>query len=189
MTVFEKIQLAGLHRIQRIRAGGAVERCHTIKHIGTYSVAEHSWGVAVLMYILWPVDFPRLAIYCLAHDVPEHWVGDVPATVKAWEAGIKESFDDMEARIFEWLNLPNDTLDLSYEDRAKLKACDQLELYFWAREQELMGNRFAYCVVKALDRFFEERPLFGPAIELYNALRVRDRLEAWPVLSDIRRIP
>lgn len=181
MTPFE--------RIQRIRIGGAVERCHTVKHIGTYSNAQHSWGVAMLMYELWPEDFPRLAIYCLAHDVPEGWVGDTPATIKAWEPGLKESYDGMEQKVLAWLSLPNDNLQLSSGDQKKLKACDHLELYFWAREQQLMGNRFSQCVIKALDAFFMERPLPSPALELYADLRSSDRLDAWPVLSDIRRIP
>ena len=72
-----------LRNIIQSRCGGRVERCHVIPHLGSYSNASHSWGVAMLMHYLWPKDFPRLAIYCLSHDIPEAWTGDIPAPV-AW---------------------------------------------------------------------------------------------------------
>lgn len=141
-----------------IRMGGAVERCHTIRHQGSYAVNAHSWGVAVLMYILWPKDFPRLVAYCIFHDVPEAWVGDVPAPAKKFNKTVKQSFDKMETAVFSRLDLPND-LGLSTSDRAKLKACDHLELYLWAQEQVLSGNQHAACVVREIEGFFRRDPL------------------------------
>ena len=50
-----------LERITAIRTGGGVERCHGVRHQGSYSNAAHTWGVLVLLQVLWPNDFPRLA--------------------------------------------------------------------------------------------------------------------------------
>lgn len=164
MTLFE--------RLVAIRTGGGVERCHGIRHQGSYSNAAHSWGVAMLMYLLWPQDFARLAIYCLVHDVPEAWVGDIPATTKKFSLQIKTACEELDAAILTRLALPNDA-DLSPEDQAKLKACDHLELYLWAKEQVYGGNRHASCICREVEGFFRRSPLPEPAQALYEEVRCK----------------
>lgn len=159
-----------LERIRRIRLGGAVERCHTVRHVGSYSVAAHTWGVLVLLYVLWPEDFARLSPYVLFHDVPEGWVGDVPANVKADNLLVKSEFSNMESNILASLNLPDEAM-LSNEDKAKLKACDHLELYFWVDEQSKLGNMYAVAVSNTLKGFFRKRALPAPADQLYKDLQ------------------
>lgn len=168
MTEENQVSLAN---VIRVRTGGDVERCHGVRHQGSYSVSSHSWGVAMLMYHLWPEDFPRLGIHCLAHDVPEAWVGDIPAPTKRYDPAIKPALADMERRIFSWLSLPCDE-DLSPEDAAKFKACDQLELYLWAMEQLEQGNSHAASVVTELESFFAEVPLPARATELLRQMRL-----------------
>lgn len=157
-------------RIQYIRIGGAVERCHTVRHFGSYSNAAHSWGVAALLYLLWPDDFPRLVAHCIFHDVPEGWVGDPPATIKKDEV-LKPAYDGLERKVFDWLKLPCEQ-DFSDEDKDKLKACDHLELYLWSIDQSHAGNAHVICVRRALDEFFKERPLPKPADELLKQIRL-----------------
>lgn len=41
--------------ILNARAGGAVQRCHTIRHHGEYTNAQHQWGVAMLLWYLYDV--------------------------------------------------------------------------------------------------------------------------------------
>lgn len=160
-----------LQRLVSIRMGGGVERCHTVRHLGSCSNAAHSWGVATIMYVLWPADFLRLAAYCIFHDVPEAWVGDIPAPAKKYDPTIKDATTRMEREIFNQLRLPNDN-DLIGEDKAKLRACDSLELYFWAREQMTMGNMHAACVIRELEGFFVQEPLPAVAQQLLEELRV-----------------
>ena len=162
MTPFE--------RLVAIRTGGGVERCHGIRHQGSYSVASHSWGVAMLMYLLWPADFPRLVLYCLVHDVPEAWVGDIPATTKKYCPEVKSACEKLETAIFSRLALPNDA-DLSTLDQAKLKACDHLDLFLWAKEELCAGNFHAECILRELESFFQRAPLPEPATTLYRAIR------------------
>lgn len=160
-------------RVMAVRTGGGTERCHGIRHQGSYSVAHHTWGVLALLFILFPEDYPRLSPAILFHDVPEGWVGDIPAPTKAYDPSVKAACDRMERQIFARLDLPHD-LDLPDEDRRKIKACDHLDLYFWAREQQAAGNQHAACVQRELESFFEQRPLLPPAHSLYLEARGRE---------------
>lgn len=168
--------LTKFERLMEIRTGGSVERCHGIVHQGSYSNAMHSWGVSMLMLLLWPQDFARLAVYCLTHDVPEAWVGDIPAPTKRYCGSLKIEVGVMESRLLRRLELP-DPEDLSLEDKRKLKACDILELYIWAKEQLCAGNWHADCIRRELERFVEEEPLLEPAQKLYEELYLRPAKE------------
>lgn len=152
------------------RSGGKVERCHAIPHIGSYSNAAHSWGVAMLMFKLWPEDFPRLAYACLAHDIPESWTGDIPAPVMRHVPGLKERIGQVEDLLMERLNLPHFN-HLAPEDHAKLKACDWLEFYLWCREQGEFGNAYAYEGQKEIELYIDKMGLPAPAQGVYEKLR------------------
>ena len=162
-----------LERITAIRTGGGVERCHGIRHQGSYSVAAHTWGILTLIYALWPGDFPRLAASVLFHDVPEAWTGDIPAPTKRYNGAVRAAIASMEDTILARLKLPN-VDDLCLHDLARVKAADRLELYFWAKEQQAEGNRHAETVLRELDTFFAEEPLPEPADQLYMAVRDYD---------------
>lgn len=157
-------------RLIRIRTGGGVERCHGVRHQGSYRVDSHSWGVAMLMLVIWPDDFPRLAIYCLSHDVPEAWVGDIPAPTKKYCPEIKIPVNRMERGIFNLLSLPVDD-DLAPLDKRKLRACDTPELYLWAKEQVHGGNLHASCVCRELEGFYETEPLLPEAQALFLEIK------------------
>ena len=167
-----------LRRLVQIRAGGAVERCHGIPHAGSYDNGSHQWGVAMLMWILWPEDFARLVIYCLTHDVPEAWVGDIPATTKRYDPGVRGGVERLERAISYDLGLPYEN-DLSPDDWAKLKACDSLELYIWCVEQANLGNINVRDIITQLERFFEHRPLPPRAAEFHAAIS-HNRLAVLP---------
>lgn len=166
MTDDELMALAA--RVEQARCGGRVERCHTVPHQGSYSVAAHSWGVAMLMHALWPRDFPRLALACLSHDVPEAWLGDMPSTIKS-ELNDESAhrFREIEDRISEAIGLPQHG-ELTAGDAEKLRACDWLELYLWTREEEHVGNRHARDVRTSLVKMIRERGLPSPARELFS---------------------
>lgn len=154
------------YNITQARVGGRVERAHGIPHHGSYSNAAHTWGVLLLMYYLWPLDFPRLAAVTMAHDVPEAWFGDVPAPTMRYVPGLKDTANLIETSLNQAIGLPAEA-DLEASDFAKLKACDRLELYIWCREQELLGNQFANETRVELARFFAETPLPAEAQALY----------------------
>jgi len=151
------------------RAGGKVERCHGIPHNGSYSNAAHQWGVALLLYYLWPADFPRLAIYCLTHDVPEFLFGDIPAPSTRYIPGLRKQLGEMERRSNLTIGLPAEQ-DLSPEDYKKLKACDALEFWLWCSEQLATGNAYALEPRDEVERYFSESPLPEEADALWKQL-------------------
>lgn len=157
-------------RVVEARSGGRVERCHGVPHVGSYNNAAHSWGVAMLMHYLWPEDFPRLALACLSHDVPERLVGDIPAPSLRHIPGLREGIGGLEARINISLGLPAEA-ELSEEDHSKLKACDHLELWIWSNEQLLLGNKFAEECIIALEDLWSSRPLPKEAEALRKELK------------------
>jgi 5'-deoxynucleotidase YfbR-like HD superfamily hydrolase len=159
-----------LERVVALRTGGATERCHGIRHHGSYSVAAHTWGVLALLWELWPDEFARLAPTVMFHDVPEAWVGDVPAPVKRYMPRVKADLGELEDRVMARLGLPSDS-NLETFDWARVRACDHLELYLWAREQMAWGNSHASCVARELERYFEETPLPPVAHDLYLEVR------------------
>lgn len=173
-----------LEQYQRFRLGGAVERCHTVPHHGSYNNAAHSWGVAMLMRLLWPEDFERLVIYCLSHDIPEAWTGDIPAPMKR-DPHVNTVCSRIDADIFSWLGLPNPDVNLSLLDRAKLKACDHLELFVWALEQRACGNAYAQSVINALMSFYANEPMLSPANQVFHELKVIGI--SLPVIQEIRK--
>lgn len=157
-------------RVIDARCGGAVQRSHGLRHVGEYTVASHSWGVAMLMLQIWPEDFPRLAAACLVHDVAEAWVGDIPAPVGKYVPGLKEGLERFERRLEQRLGLPEHT-SLPEEDQRKVKICDCLEFYLWCREQIWLGNRFAHEPLVEVERYLDGMEMPPPAQALYDDLK------------------
>ena len=159
-----------LERIVAARTGGGVRRCHGIRHRGEYRVDGHSWSVMVIIYVLWPEHFAYLAPYAMVHDVPEAWVGDIPAPTKRYSKPVKDAVQIMESQILCSLDFPDDS-ELPLFFKTLLKAADHLELYMWAKEQVSEGNRHALSVIRELDQFFQESGLPERARDLYETLR------------------
>lgn len=149
-----------LNQILQTRAGGAVQRCHTIRHHGSYSVAEHSWGVAMLLWHLYPDLAPHLVYYALTHDVPEGLTGDVPSTAKEHQ---DTTLDDAINHNF---GLPMVSA-LSDHEHHVLKSCDWLDLFIWGKEQFSLGNAFAQEIVSNLSIHFNTGALEKRANEFY----------------------
>ena len=159
-----------VRRIIQSRCGGKVERCHGIPHTTSYSNAAHSWGVAMLLHYIYPDDFPRLVLTCLSHDVPEGWVGDIPAPSMRYVPGLRGQLGPIEGGINRSLGLPGED-ELSPEDHAKLKVCDHLEFYLWCRDQIDMGNSFAYEAMHEVVNYIDNSVLPDPAGEIWEDLK------------------
>lgn len=156
-----------------VRLAGRVERCHTIPHHGSYSVAAHSWGAAMLLYHLFPDDFQRLVVYVLSHDIPEGWVGDIPSPVLRYNTTVASIIQELEKNLSERMNVPSEH-KLSQADKAALKCVDRLEFYLWAREQLAMGNQFVAESLKEIERYIDENPFPYPVSIIYQQLKECD---------------
>lgn len=124
--------------VQEIREGGHTERAHTLPHHGSYSVAAHSWHVAMLVVCLHPDPSAALLKACLTHDVPERWVGDTPAMAK-WtlNPALGKELKATEAAVEKMLGID---WELTPTEKLWLNACDVLEFMLWCDDQIKMGN-------------------------------------------------
>ena len=123
-------------------AAGHVERCHSVPHHGSYSVAAHSWGVAMILGHVWPAASESLLRAALAHDVGELWVGDVPSpTIRALGPDFKARLERLESAARDRAGVGNDPL--SRDDQARLLFCDRMEFLLWCHRQISMGNSLA----------------------------------------------
>ncbi len=127
-----------IHKVRAVREGGSVERAHTIPHHGTYSIAEHSWGVATLLAILHPTLSKDLLIASIWHDVNERWTGDIPGSIK-WCLG-NVTNDEIKRLAYSIDSSLEIFFNLSLEERQWLKACDMLEFWLWSIDQQALGN-------------------------------------------------
>lgn len=130
-------------RIGLIRSAGAVKRYHTVETIKTQTVAEHSWGVAMILSSF--VDRPsyRLIRQALCHDMAEVLTGDVPATAKwGWPAFAKAE-QEAANEFHRKYGFTEVLEDWEFE---LLKMADGLEgLSFCIREIEL-GNKLMIVI-------------------------------------------
>ena len=118
---------------------GRVKRWHAFPIIGEQNVADHSWGVALIVMEIaeshLSINLMRAAI---THDSAELYTGDMPyQTKKRWPqlAGALEICEqDVErAHNIDWV--------LTGEQRQILKWADMFELLLFADYQADLGNR------------------------------------------------
>ena len=121
------------------REGGWTERMHTVPHHGTYQVGLHSWQVAMIIIALHPDPSAALIKACLAHDMPERWVGDTPHTVKKiFNPALGRELHTTEEVFLDELGL---AFSLTEEEKKWLAFGDMFEFVMWCDEQMAMGNR------------------------------------------------
>ena len=116
---------------------------------GKQSVAEHSFSVALIAYVLarlvnQHVDTHKLVMMCLFHDLPESRIGDLNYFQKKYViAKLDKALEDIASasflgpEIIAWIE--------EYEEGTSLEAqlahdADQLELLLVLKREEEMGN-------------------------------------------------
>lgn len=151
-----------LHVCERLK--DTKRHCTTSKG-RTESVAEHSWRISLMAYLLkyeFPeVDINKVVSMCLIHDLGECFTGDIPTFIKTDSDRITE--DDL---LFEWVSsLPKEiSKDMKslYEEmneqktlEAKIyKSLDKLEALIQHNESPLSTwseNEFELNKTYALD--------------------------------------
>lgn len=125
---------------------GHVTRFHTVPDYSgghKQTVAEHSWGVALISARLWREQYggsPSSALleYALLHDAAERWTGDAPAPVKWQNPKLKEVLAEIEEDIERRMAIE---FNLTDEELLVLKWADALELYAHARLRVRAGAK------------------------------------------------
>ena len=154
-----------LHIAERLK--DTPRHCTTSKR-RTESVAEHSWRISLMAFLLkgeFPsVDMNKVISMCLIHDLGECFTGDIPTFIKT------DNDRDVEASLLsQWFNtLPEDIsrmmtelyseMDKQETVEAKIyKALDKLEaliqhnespLDTWSENEFELNKTYAFDTVK-----------------------------------------
>ena len=128
-----------------LRDAGAVKRSHTLRTLFERNVAEHSWGVAMLVrqvYAWADIGVPppsRVLLAALCHDLSEYVTGDLPATAKRDYPKLKAAANDATTIWEQDLGL---RYELTVAEQDLLLWCDRMEFALYALEEVTAGNRF-----------------------------------------------
>lgn len=118
-----------------------MRRWHTEPTIGDQSVADHSWGVVMLVGWLTNWRRPYLLIHAATHDIGEHATGDVPAQVKWASPEITKVVEELELREHRRLSLPAFVFDT--DDALVIKLADTLDAMHYCLEAMRRGEKRA----------------------------------------------
>lgn len=152
--------------VRALREAGNVRRCHTMVWLGpTYTVGAHSYHALNLLLVLHPNPPLNLIKAVMWHDVPERWLGDVPAPAKWADGEFAKTYERLERRVHKWLGT---RYSLSAEERMWLQAVDKMELLFAAKEQVMLGNQNANAIIGALAQWFSRTPIPDPCAQFVN---------------------
>lgn len=123
-------------KIDQVYEAGQVKRFHTKRTIHTQNVAEHSWGVAlILLQVCTPSS--ELMRAALLHDVAEIEMGDIPAPFKWDNTALTMPLAIAEAQIEKRLGVE---VYLTAPEKALLKWADMMELIMYVKSEIDMGN-------------------------------------------------
>jgi 5'-deoxynucleotidase YfbR-like HD superfamily hydrolase len=117
---------------------GAVERFHTMPTHQRQTIADHSWGVIMIMLAI--VDDPsgNLIKAAATHDLAESVTGDLPATVKWNEPQLRRELEALEQKFAIKHNIfPH--LDKLEEE--VLRWADMAELVMFCEGEIRLGNQ------------------------------------------------
>lgn len=136
--------MKALVEAQLYRDAGGVKRYHVKRTHRTQTVAEHTFGMLMLVkQVLEKTvvsDFDKSRIYeaVLHHDLPELFTGDIPAPIKRAHPQLGPLMNTIEE------GLAPLYLDahLGPWDAALIKWADRMELVLWCLEEIRMGNTF-----------------------------------------------
>lgn len=124
------------------RDAGAVKRYHVKRTHRTQTIAEHTFGMLMLVkqVAAGTFDDSRMVdLYeaILHHDLPELFTGDVPAPIKRVHPDLGPLMDSIEEGLAPlYMNVE----DLDPRDAALLKWADRMDLVMWCLEEVRMGN-------------------------------------------------
>ena len=123
-----------------IMRAGLTQRFHATPGLPAQSVAEHSWGVAMILLYLWPNSAAQTVHSALSHDTGEHVTGDMPAPFKWAHDDIRELVESAEHSELLRLGLPR---AYTPEEARRVKVADGIDLMFYCLRQRTAGNQHA----------------------------------------------
>lgn len=139
-----------MEQLDFIRNAGETRRFHTFPVLRVQNIAEHSWHVTMLLYLIYgqqePGLTPTLMMAAMTHDAAEFKVGDLPAPAKRTMserlpvADFRAEWDAMEQEILAGVQLDFEKFLEPHELEA-LKLCDALDGALYCVRERAMGNQ------------------------------------------------
>lgn len=123
--------------ISKILESANVERFHAVPKLTGQTIAQHSWGVSMLVQYFNPECRKELVLAALTHDCAELVTGDVPATTKWDNPELKMTLAMVEDRVERQWGIK---FDLDSEEQRLLKLCDAMEGMNYCVERAEMGE-------------------------------------------------
>lgn len=159
-------------KLDFIIKGGVVKRFHTIHTLHTQNVAEHSFGVAWLVWLLCN-EHPSSALLmaALSHDIAEHMTGDIPAPAKR-RMDISNQFNAEETACTHAAGIILPTLNTA--DKRCLKMADTMDLLLFCTRELALGNNDMIAVYyRGMNYIKELAPFNKKEQELINLIGER----------------
>lgn len=123
--------------INKVLQSSGVSRFHAVPGLAPQTIAQHSWGVAMLCQYFKPKCRKELVLAALTHDCTEMVTGDIPATAKWQSPELKTMLDKIESHTEkEW----GIQFELNPEEKRLLKLCDGLEGMNYCLERRKHGE-------------------------------------------------
>lgn len=132
----------------RMRRSSRLRRWHTEPGMPAESVAEHSFGTALILAIIAPQASSACYQAALLHDLGEQGVGDIPVIAKWASPGLKSASDQLEERFLKQLGLTYPKLN--EEELGWLHAADRLDLCFTVLEAMMAGIPDAFVIAQRI---------------------------------------
>jgi 5'-deoxynucleotidase YfbR-like HD superfamily hydrolase len=132
-----------MNDFRKLYEAGQVKRYHTQTTIKDQNLAEHQWGVAMIVNHVYPQGYVLL-MAALTHDLAECDTGDIPYTAKRDNYNLKSASDDAE----EAFNFQHNLVQgLNREEHKILAWADMFECFLFARRETWLGNQTMQKVV------------------------------------------
>lgn len=164
--------------IQDILDAGRVRRFHTVPSQPHQTVAEHSWGVVMILTYIYPGATAATIRYAMVHDLGESATGDIPAHAKWRTPALVDILEKMETEELARLGLP-DGSDLSHTDHAAVKAADLLDLLLFSRRFAADPDMIVIC--ERVESYFHDHRLTlvdpFPRVKEFIRDRTTDRFQ------------
>lgn len=143
--------------IEKARRGGNVQRMHTEPTLQPYNNAIHTFNAIIIAKEIcysMAMEDTYITDYLLVHDLPEEWLGDMPAPAKK-DCTMNKCMTALEGTWYS-AHLPQHyDLDgmLTDADMALIKCADYLELCNFCLTEMEMGNRAIRHVYENSSRY------------------------------------
>jgi len=141
--------------LEFVRLGSLTKRYHTKHVIHENTVGHHSFGVAIIIYMLCPTASVNLIMAGLVHDLAEHITGDMSSPTKRMYPEMAALLHKLESQFLNDANLGfHETL--SKEELRVLDMADKIDGMLYCIGELSLGNMSIVPIFNRYASYVEE---------------------------------